>query len=311
MAQYESIRRVYFDLDDVVFNSSPVIQYHVSKKYPQFSTELLNLKEGNLVLWQKCLELALLETEKAKREGRVPELFLPFTVGKNDIIRDVNNQKDDYDISYQKPIIKLSQFVKLAKHDLDMFFENRDATLEADGKLVNGVIPYDEIYDEKNWMPYVKKNINDLYKVFGSERLIGLTAHNGIDDNHGREFEAKVDAIHKMNPNIKVYGLRFHPYEHRDDGKRRPRALKSSAIKNIEGLKDNEDLSFIVGIDDSPFNNGDIYDNGGIPIFINSIGSPNERGFAMAKSLRAKSIFRELNALHLDGPKEKVLRKVR
>ena len=275
MAQYENIRRIYLDLDDVVFRSSPCIQKHVSKNFPQFSTEILRLKEGNLLLWKKCLELALLEINKAKREEREPELFLPFPVGKNDIIREV-----------------------------------RDATLEADGKKSNGVIPYDEIYSEENWMPYAKENINDLYKVFGSERLCCLTAHNGLDDTHGREFDAKVDAVHRMNPNIKVYGLRFHPYEHKDDGKRRPRNLKSSAIRRIEQITDDDPIKLIVCPDDSSFNNKDIYDNGGIPVFINHIGAPNERGYAMAKSIRAESLFREFDALHLNGPRNQVLRKI-
>ena len=306
MAKYENIRRIYLDLDDVVFNSSPVIQYYVSKQFPQFSTEQLRLKEGNLLLWRKCLELATLEIEKAKREGREPELFLPFRVGANDIIREVENTNDDYDI---KPIVELGKYISLAKHDLDMYFEKRDATLEADGKLANGVIPYEEIYSEKNWMPYAKENINDLYNVFG-ERLCCLTAHNGIDDTHGREYEAKADAIHKMNPNIKVYGLRFHPYEHRDDGKRRPRNLKSSAIRRIEKINEDDPIKLIVCPDDSSFNNNDIYDNGGIPIFINHIGAENTKGYAMAESIRAESLFREFDALGLDGPKKQVARKI-
>ena len=310
MARYENIKRIYLDVDDVLFDSSPVIQYHVEKHFPQYSEKELIYREANLILWQNCLNNALAEIELAKKEGREPDLFLPFPVGKNDIIREVDNQNDDYNLGYRQSIVKLGEYTKQAKNKLDMFFENRDTELEADGKLDNGVIPYEEIYSEKNWMPYVRENINDLYNVFGSERLCCLTAHNGIDDSHGREFEAKVDAIHRINKNIKVYGLRFHPYEHRDDGKRRPRNLKSSAIRRIEGIGENDELDFIVAPDDSIFNNQDIYRNGGIPIFINHIGAPNENEFAMAKSIRAESLFREFDALHLDGPKDKVLRRV-
>ena len=36
-----------------------------------------------------------------------------------------------------------------------------------------------------------------LYNDMG-ERLVSLTAHNGIDDMHGREFDAKGEAIHRM-----------------------------------------------------------------------------------------------------------------
>ena len=306
MAKYENIRRIVMDLDDVVFNSSPEIQRHVSKNYPEYSTDVLRLKEGSLLLWQKCLELATLEIEKANREEREPEIYLPFPLGKNDIIREIEKHNDEYDIG---PSVLLTHYIKLAKHDLDMYFELRDAALEADGKLEKGVIPYDEIYSEKHWMPYARENMNDLYKVFGS-RLVCLTAHNGIDDTHGREFEAKVEAVRKINPNIKVYGLRFHPYEHKDDGKRRLRNLKSGAIRKIEGISEDDPIKLIVCPDDSAFNNKDIYENGGIPIFINHIGAPNERGYAMAKSIRAESLFREFDALHLDGPRNQVLRKV-
>ena len=296
------------DLDDVVFNSSPQIQFHVEKNFPQFSSQILRLKEGNVALWNDCLQRAMIEIAEAQKEGREPNLFLPFAVGKNDIIRDTVDQSE-YDTYNQQPIIQLSDFIKLANHQLDMFFEERDAAVEADGKLENGVIPYDEIYSEKYWMPYARENMNDLYKVFG-ERLVCLTAHNGIDDDHGREFEAKVEAVHRINPNIKVYGLRFHPYEHRNDDKRRPRNLKSSYIRKLEGISEDDNLKLIVSPDDSSFNNNDIYNNGGIPIFINRIGAPNERNYAMAKSIRAESLFREFDALHLDGPRNQVLRKV-
>ena len=306
MARYENIRRIYMDMDDVLYKSSPVIQFHVTKKFPQYSSDVLKLKEGNLLLWKRCRELAIKEKELAKREGRKPIFYLPFIIGKNDIIREDENFTDDYET---RTIVELDKYIELANHDLDMYFENRDATLEADGKLKNGVIPYEEIYSEKNWMPYAKENLNDLYNVFGSERLVCLTAHNGIDDSHGREFEAKVEALHRMNPNIKVYGIRFHAIEHSDDGKRRPRNLKSSGIRRIEGIGEDEPLDGYVCPDDSSFNNNDIYDNGGIPVFINPIGAKNERGYAMAKSIRAESLFREFDALHLDGPKDQVLRK--
>ena len=309
MAQYENIRRIYMDLDDVVFNSSPLIQHYVEKNFPQFSSKILRLKEGNLFLWNNCLKMARLEIAKAEEEGREPNLVLPFPVGKNDIIREVQDQNEDYDFYNQKSIIELGKYIELAKHEKDMFLEERDATLEADGKLENGVIPYEIIYSEENWMPYARENMNNLYNVFG-ERLVCLTAHNGIDDNHGREYEAKADAIHRINPNIKVYGVRFHPYEHQNNGKRRPRTLKSSAIRKIEGIGPYEDIRFIVCPDDSSFNNNDIYDNGGIPIFINRYGAENEKGFAMAKSIRAESLFREFDALNLNGNKKQVLRKV-
>ena len=118
MAQYENIKRIYLDLDDVVFNSSPVIQKHVAKNFPQFSTEQLRLKEGNLLLWEKCLQLAMLEIDKAIRENREPELFLPFPVGKNDIIREVESHSDDYDI---RPIVELGKFINFQHNNKNYY----------------------------------------------------------------------------------------------------------------------------------------------------------------------------------------------
>ena len=123
MAQYENIRRIYMDLDDVVFNSSPLIQKYVEKNFPQFSSQLLRLKEGNLFLWNNCLKMARLEIARAEEEGREPNIILPFPVGKNDIIREVQDQNEDYDFYNQKSIIELGKFIELAKHEKDMFLD--------------------------------------------------------------------------------------------------------------------------------------------------------------------------------------------
>ena len=77
MAKYENIRRIYMDLDDVVFNSSPQIQFHVEKNFPQFSSQKLRMREGNLFLWNNCLQNAMIEIAKAKEGQRVIKLAGP------------------------------------------------------------------------------------------------------------------------------------------------------------------------------------------------------------------------------------------
>ncbi len=308
MTRYNNVKLVIMDEDDVLFDSSPLIQKMIEEKYPQFSARVLRMKEATLNLWTSCYNSVKEEIEKAKIERRKPNVVSPFPVGKNDIIRKMENTNGDID-EYQKLLMEIQYCVSLAKHDLDMFFEERDATLEADGKLSQGVIDYEEIYSEKNWKPNVKEDINYLYDIFG-ERLVCATAHNGLDGMHGREFEAKGEAIHRMNPNIKHYGVRFHPTEH-VPGIRRPRSLKSNLARTIIGLKDGELLTGVLAPDDSLFNNNDMYDNGGTPVFINAHGAPNERGYAMAKDIHPESMIRVFDELNLDGPKEKVKRKVR
>ena len=304
MIQYKNVELVIMDEDDVIFDSAHLIQRMVEEKYPQFSTKILRMKEATLNFWKKCYCSIKEEIECARIENRKPNIVSPFPVGKNDIIRKMANN-DEYD----ELLMELKCCVSYYEHDLDMFFEERDATLEADGKLASGVIDYEEIYDEKNWKPNAKEDINFLYNIFG-DRFVCATAHNGIDDMHGREFEAKGAAIHRMNPNIKHYGIRFHPTEH-VPGIRRPRSLKSNLGRRIIGLKEGEELTGVVAPDDSLFNNDDMYDNGGTPIFINAHGATNVRGYAMSENIHPENMLRVFDELNLDGPKEKVKRKVR
>lgn len=308
MAQYEYVKLFLMDEDDVLFSSSPLIQKSIETNYPKFSSRVLQMREATARLWKNRYFEAKEEIERARIEKREPNILSPFPVGKNDIIREVANINSDLD-KYEKLLIEIEFCYMQAKHDLDMFFENRDATLEADGKLANGVIDYEEIYSEKHWKPNAKEDLNNLYRIFG-ERLVCATAHNGLDDMHGREFEAKGDAIHRMNPYVKHVGIRFHPTEHVDNGERRPRSLKSNLSRGILNLLPTELLTGVVAPDDSPFNNNDIYDNGGIPIFINAHGASNKNGYAMAPDIHPASMERVFKELRLDESSEKVLRKV-
>lgn len=305
MSNFKNLKLICLDNDDVLFRSSPLIQYHVVRNFPQFSTNVLNARERVLSVLNYQYNLMKEEIELAKREHRIPVLA-DFNRVQNDVVRESISPSGDFEYEYYiRPLIELGESIELAKNDKEMFLEERDATIEKDGKLSqeDGVIPYHKIYLEANWIPYTKQNVRALYNTFG-ERLISLTAHNGIDDMHGREFEAKGEAIHKMEKNIPHYGLRFHSTEH-IPGKRRPRNSKSERLMEIYGL---DDLQGVVNIDDSLENCRDIYDHGGSPILISS-SKTNSYGFATARSVKPESIFRELERLGFGDSSDEILQK--
>lgn len=306
MEKYTKLKGIIIDNDGVIYNSLPLIQNYVELNYPQFSTSILNTREGNISALQFLYEFAIMEIEIAKKKNRKPKLP-NLDVMRNDIVRSSSVQSYDYYYdNYIRPLNQLGEILKTAQNDKERFLEERDATLEADGKLdaMHGVIPYDKIYQEKNWMPFAKENIRELYNVFG-DRLISLTAHNGIDDMHGRELEAKGAAIHSMVKDIKHYGLRFHPYEHIPGGAYRPINSKAERLMQIFNV---DNLVGFVTPDDSEPNCKDFYEHGASPIWITqSCNNPN--GFATAKSIKPESIYRELKKLGYDDDSDEILQK--
>lgn len=332
MAKYEYIKGLGVDVDGTIFFLNS-IQYYVNKYYPQYSTKNLVSYQRSVALWlkyQKKIHDMLDEAEKFNLKPDLTELrTIMFPDGQDDVIKEIVREKNSSVILglsgkewqryklYIEPGLMVDEGLKGAQHNLDMFYERRDATLEADGKKDNGIIPYDQIYSDKNWLPYAKENLRDLYNDFG-ERIFMLSAHNGKNDNEGRELQAKKDEIQRICPGIEVYGLRFHDTEHDEQSdERRPRALKSNAIRRIFDINPWNSITGYVIPDDSPFVNNEIYDNGGIPVHIVPYTVPatplekiiNPNGYAMARSIRPESLYREFDELHLDGPGNKVLRK--
>ena len=303
MEKYSKLKLFLLDNDDVTFLSSPLIQFHVEKNFPQFSAKKLQVLERTLSILKYQHNLIKEEIGNARKEGRTP-IIPDFNVVLNDVLRDKPDGMSDYEYMYYiKPLYEIGECIQQASHNKEMFLEERDATIEKDGKLEKGVIPYDEIYSEPNWHPYAKQNVRDLYNIMG-DRLISLTAHNGIDDMHGREFYAKGEAIHEMVSEIPHIGLRFHATEH-IPGQRRSRNLKSERIMSLYGL---EDLFGVVSADDSLENCLDIYRHGGSPILIGE-NKYNPYGFATAKSIRADSIMRELEKLGFSDASEEIYQK--
>ena len=284
----KNLRLLVLDNDDVLFRSSPEIQFHVERNWPHLGAAKLMQRERAISIIQYQYDQMAKVIAKARSKGVKPKLP-DFSKMRNDVIKTENEQSEDFEEEYyRRPLDEIAQVLEMVKFDKEMFLEERDATIEADGKLEHGVIPYDEIYSEKNWIPYSRENVIELYNLFG-DRVISLTAHNGIDDMHGREFEAKGDAVHRMVPEIPHYGLRFHDTEHRD-GERRLRNSKGKKLKQIYDLYD---LKGVVIVDDSLANCIDIYNHGGTPILV-SQHKTNSYGFATVRSTKPESILREL-----------------
>lgn len=289
MIKFKNLKLLVLDNDDVLFKSSPLIQFHVERNWPQFASNKLKTRERTISIVQYQRSLVEAEIERAKRAGEVPRLP-DFNIIRNDVIR--TEEMSDVDFEYEhyiRPLREIDESLEDVRFYKEMFLEERDATVEADGKLASGKIPYDEIYREANWFPYTKENVQNLYNDMG-DRLISLTAHNGIDDMHGREFDAKGEAIHQMVKDIPHYGLRFHNSEH-VPGVRRGRNSKGTKLKEIYGF---DDLHGVVLADDSLDNCIDVYNHGGTPIFVNPNNRPNPYGFAMVRSTKPESIYREL-----------------
>lgn len=306
MSKYKNLKLFVIDNDDVLFNSSPLIQFHVEKNWPEFSTKILKTRERTISIVQYQYDEVEKEIKSAREKGTIPNLP-NFNITRNDVIRTYETKSGDFNEQYYRlPLIEIGESLEQVKHAKEMFLEMRDATVEADGKLPlrKGLIPYDEIYKESNWFPYTKQNVQELYNIFG-ERLISLTAHNGIDDMNGREFDAKEDAIHQMNSSIKHYGLRFHNSEH-IDGIRRPRNSKGLKLKEIYGL---DNLNGVVLLDDSLDNCIDVYSHGGTPIYVNPNNKPNPYGFATVRSTKPESIYRELEICGYGNLENEIMQK--
>lgn len=300
----KNLKWLVLDNDDVLFRSSPEIQFHVERNWPYLGAAKLMQRERAISIIQYQYDQMAKIIAKARNKGIKPKLP-DFNKMRNDVIKTEKEQTEDFEEEYyRRPLDEILQVLEMVKFDKEMFLEDRDKTIEADGKLENGVIPYDEIYSEKNWIPYSKENVIGLYDLF-DERVISLTAHNGIDDMHGREFDAKGDAVHRMVSEIPHYGLRFHAWEHRD-GERRPRNSKGEKLKQIYGL---DDLKGVVLVDDSLANCIDIYNHGGTPILV-SQNKTNQYGFATVRSIKPESILRELERTgYMSDNPDNILRK--
>ena len=325
--EYKYIKRIWLDIDDTIYDSSPLIQKYVDIFFPLYCHQNLEAKQRTVALWKSYYQYQKNLLAEAKRLGITPDMTMfnrvMYPKGQDDVIRTKVRQKyeaiiDDRDYKlYEEPLLIIGESINDAQKDLDWFYELRTSQLETDGKKPNGDIPYELIYRRENLLPYAEENLLALYKRFGS-LIAALSAHNGIDDMHGREFEAKVEGLKSIIKELDVYGIRFKPkdYDPHND-QIRDRSLKSTAIRKASGLMPDEPITGHILCDDSLFNDDDTYNEGGVPIYIVpknidklTASELNVNNYGMARSIQLASLEREFRALHLDSEDEgQVLRK--
>ena len=81
---------------------------------------------------------------------------------------------------------------------------------------------------------------------------------------------------------------------------------KQVKIKEIYGF---DNLHGVVIVDDSMDNCVDIYNHGGTPIYVNPGNKPNPYEFAMVKSTKPESIYRELERCGYGDANSEILQK--
>ncbi len=344
--KYKYIKKIWLDLDDTVWDASPLIQEYVNRIFPAYREEVLQFYKQNIQMWKSyCARLSGALAE-AQRLGITPDKAIMdeyrkiiYAKGNDDVVRKSESQQNESIIDtnayklYIEPTVVVGQAITHAEHQLEMFYERRNTCLQIDGQKEHGEIPYELFYRDENLLPYAKENLQALYKRFG-KLLAALTAHNGTGDMSGREYEIKVEALKKIIKDIEIRGIKFNIKDHDIHGDEiRDRSLKSSAIRKACDIPYDEPITGHILLDDSTANANDIYREGGVPIWIIPKNIKEEAlqlnrsnyakmfepdadpkkvkyAYAMARSIRPESLYREFDALHLDETDPaKVLRK--
>ena len=149
----KNLKLLVLDNDDVLFRSSPLIQFHVEKNWPKFATKVLKTRERAISIVQHQYDEISKIIEEARKNGTIPNIP-DFNVIRNDVIKTNSDENADFfEEYYRRPLVEIGEVLDMVKHDKEMFLEERDATVEKDGKEAVGLIPYDEIYKEYNWIP--------------------------------------------------------------------------------------------------------------------------------------------------------------
>lgn len=301
--QFRKLLALYLDEDGTLYNSIGILQSYFMALIRDLdrldlSTEALEFRQDNIDEWKSIKD----ELISARDEGREPNVKSFGDLKKLAEIIDTDDAPKTID---QK--IEAAEFrVWLSQHDLDMLKEQRDTLLEIDGKKSkgeNGIIPYDIIYSKKYWYPGLEKNVRDIVNYFGKIAK-GYTAHNGIDDMHGREFDEKKDPLIAMGLKEHI-GLRFHPYEHQDNGKYRPRNPKGLNLMKAYGF---ENLNGQVILEDTLEVCKEMYSRGASVIYVNRKGTTDTGGFYTIYDPSLENIIQALITLGFDSDDDYVYR---
>jgi len=195
-------------------------------------------------------------------------LIAKIKIGSNDVIKDASVAGDDND----EMALELWCFMKAmekAKHDLDMFLEERDHFLEVDNLKKEGfVVDYKHIKVE-NLIPGSFEMIMELIESGQYGKVHFLTHQTGP-----REDGLKKEFITKLTESKAGYlSLRYHSGEYKE-GVRRPRSSKAKYAMEQLGL---ESLEGCVLIDDSLENLDEWEKYGGIAILYRPMSNKEKK----------------------------------
>lgn len=287
------LKGLHFDLDGTAYNSIGILQHHFMQLIEKLgrndlSTEALESRERNI----KRLEWLKKQLIEAIENGREPSF--PDFNDNSDLSEIIDSSGRKTPRSFEERLKAAEYDIQMAKHDLDMLKEQRDTLLEIDGKKPKGapnIIPYDEIYSEKYWHKGLKRDMELVAKTFGP--LAGTyTAHNGIDDMHGREFDEKT-APYTMFGIKRHNGIRFHPYEHVENGQYRPRTDKGDKFEAIYGLTPEQIYGNIMFEDTLEVCKG-LNESGFTVVYVNRKGTSETGGFYTVYDIHYETIIKAL-----------------
>lgn len=112
MMSFKNLKLLSIDNDDVMFYSSPLIQFHVEKNFPQFATRILRARERTINVLGYEYDKLEKEIERARKEYSIPNLP-NFNVVRNDVIRESADPSGDFEYEYyRKPLVELGEIKK-------------------------------------------------------------------------------------------------------------------------------------------------------------------------------------------------------
>lgn len=269
---------IFFDLDDCIVESSPLIQAAFDLKTP-FKNDKLEILEYTLASCKEAYEKNGIEIKRAMECGEKPKLIGNVKVGSNDIMKtssgnsqidELEKEKRRHERWYKKPLEISKKAYGEAYWAKEMFLEERDHFLEMDNQQYGeyAIVNYNNIYDEKYIVPGVIEMINDVIDSNEYAGCFCLSHHNG-----GREEICKNTFIDRITQGrLPFLGLRFHSEEYKKDV-RRPRSSKALYIMHKFNLAS---LEGFVLVDDSTANLDEWIKYGGIAILYRPVSLDEE-----------------------------------
>lgn len=304
------LKGLHFDLDGTAYNSIGILQHHFMQLIEKIgrndlSTEALESRERNI----KRLEWLKKQLIEAVENGREPSF--PDFNDNSDLSEIIDSSGPKTPRSFEERLKAAEYDIQMAKHDLDMLKEQRDTLLEIDGKKPSGApdtIPYYEIYSPQYWHLGLERDMKLVAKTFGP--LAGtFTAHNGIDDMHGREFDEKT-APYTGFGITRHEGLRFHKKEHVEmSNEYRPRNDKGAHFEAVYGLTPEQIHGNIMFEDTLEVCRG-LNASGFTVVYVNRKGTSETDGFYTVYDIHYETIIKALTDLNFASDDDYVFDKL-